>query len=63
MPECLLDGWKQKLDEVFIAMPDAGTKRIGEIEQMLRGIRLKFYSVTNPARLSETSHGRNFQNS
>ena len=52
MPECLLDGWKQKLDEVFIAMPDTETKRIGEIEQMLRNIRLKFHRVSNHARVS-----------
>lgn len=50
MPECLLDGWTQKLDEVVIAMPGAPADRVHEIEQLLRKTSLKFYSVSNPAR-------------
>jgi lipopolysaccharide/colanic/teichoic acid biosynthesis glycosyltransferase len=50
MPECLLEGWARKLDEVVIAAPDAGADRVGEIEQLLRGTSLKFYTVTSPSR-------------
>jgi lipopolysaccharide/colanic/teichoic acid biosynthesis glycosyltransferase len=50
MPECLLDGWTEKLDEVVIAMPDAPENRVREIEQLLRKTSLKFYIVAGPAR-------------
>lgn len=53
MPECLLDGWIQKLDEVVIALPDARTERVNEIQQLLRKTSLKFYTVSNPARFWE----------
>jgi len=48
MPECLLEGWTEKLDEVVIAMPGAPANRIREIDQLLRKTRLKFYSVSSP---------------
>ena len=48
MPECLLEGWADKLDEVVIAMPSASPDRIREIDQLLRKARLKFYSVSSP---------------
>jgi lipopolysaccharide/colanic/teichoic acid biosynthesis glycosyltransferase len=50
MPECLLDGWTEKLDEVVIAMPGAPPDRVREIKQLLRRTSLKFYTVTSPAR-------------
>jgi FlaA1/EpsC-like NDP-sugar epimerase len=50
MPECLLEGWTEKLDEVVIAMPDAPTDRILEITQLLNKSGLKFYSVSRSAR-------------
>ncbi|MGH7992726.1 MAG: nucleoside-diphosphate sugar epimerase/dehydratase [Limisphaerales bacterium] len=50
MPECLLDGWARKLDEVVIALPDARVERVGEIEQLLRKTSLKLYTVTSPSR-------------
>jgi lipopolysaccharide/colanic/teichoic acid biosynthesis glycosyltransferase len=53
MPECLLDGWAEKLDEVVIAVPDARAERIGEIEQLLRKTSLKFYTVASPSRFWE----------
>jgi FlaA1/EpsC-like NDP-sugar epimerase len=46
MPECLLDGWQEKLDEVVIAMPEANRDRVREIENLLSKTRLKFYSVS-----------------
>jgi lipopolysaccharide/colanic/teichoic acid biosynthesis glycosyltransferase len=48
MPECLLNGWTEKLDEVVIAMPSAPADRIREIDQLLRKTRLKFYEVSWP---------------
>lgn len=50
MPECLLEGWTGKLDEVVIAMPDTTVDRVHEIEQFLRKTSLKFYTVSDPAR-------------
>ena len=48
MPECLLEGWVNKLDEVVIAMPSAPTDRIRQIDQLLRKTQLKFYTVSPP---------------
>jgi UDP-GlcNAc:undecaprenyl-phosphate GlcNAc-1-phosphate transferase len=48
MPECLLDGWAGKLDEVVIAMPDAPAERIREIDQLLRKTPLKCHKVSRP---------------
>lgn len=50
MPECLLEGWADKLDEVVIAMPEAPSDRIVEINQLLNKADLKFYSVSGSAR-------------
>lgn len=52
MPECLLEGWLDKLDEVVIAMPSASENRIRQIDQLLRKTRLKFYTVTFPRHFS-----------
>ena len=46
MPDCLLDGWNDKLDEVVIAMPDAPVERVREVEELLRKTSLKFYSFS-----------------
>ena len=45
MPECLLEGWAEKLDEVIIAMPDAPADRILEINELLHKSGLKFYRI------------------
>jgi lipopolysaccharide/colanic/teichoic acid biosynthesis glycosyltransferase len=50
MPECLLEGWTKKLDEVVIAMPNAPADRIREIDQLLRKTSLKFYMASCPTR-------------
>jgi len=50
MPECLLDGWTGKLDEVVIAMPNASADRLREIDQVLRKASLKFCTVSGPTR-------------
>src|SRR5437763_12418119 len=41
MPECLLEGWASRLDEVIIALPAASENRIREIDQLLRRAGLK----------------------
>lgn len=51
MPECLLDGWAAKLDEVVIAMPNASESRLLEINQLLGQTGLKFYRISSPASL------------
>jgi FlaA1/EpsC-like NDP-sugar epimerase len=56
MPECLLEGWAEKLDEVVIAMPETAANRIHEIVQLLRKTTLKWYMVSNPACFWETGH-------
>jgi FlaA1/EpsC-like NDP-sugar epimerase len=48
MPECLLDGWAEKLDEVVIAMPEWAAGRVREIERLLRKTHLKFYLAASP---------------
>lgn len=58
MPECLLDGWAAKLDEVVIAMPGASEGRIHEISQLLRKTGLKYYTISNPASLWADSKPR-----
>ena len=50
MPECLLDGWNEKLDEVVIAMPHASENRIQEISQLLGKSGLKSYIISSAAR-------------
>ena len=49
MPECLLDGWTEKLDEVVIALPGAPADRCREIAQLLRKTNLKVYTASGPA--------------
>ena len=50
MPECLLEGWTDKLDEVVIAMPSAPADRIREIDQLLGKTSLKSYTVSCPTK-------------
>jgi len=42
MPECLLNlEWREKIDEVIVALPDDKTPRYREIGDMLKGLPLK----------------------
>jgi lipopolysaccharide/colanic/teichoic acid biosynthesis glycosyltransferase len=50
MPECLLEGWTDKLDEVVIAMPGAPAHRIREIDDLLGKTGLKSYKAFCPER-------------
>jgi lipopolysaccharide/colanic/teichoic acid biosynthesis glycosyltransferase len=51
MPECLMEGWTEKLDEVVIAIPSASPDRIREIDQLLRKTKLKSYIAYSPDHL------------
>jgi lipopolysaccharide/colanic/teichoic acid biosynthesis glycosyltransferase len=43
MPECLLEGWAGKLDEVIIAMPEATAGRIRQVGRLLQQAGLRAY--------------------
>jgi len=45
MPECLIEGWAGKLDEVIIAMPEAPEERIQQIGQLLEKVGLRAYNA------------------
>jgi hypothetical protein len=45
MPECLLEGWAGKLDEVIIAMPEAPANRIRELSRLLHQAGLRAYTA------------------
>jgi hypothetical protein len=45
MPECLAQGWSEKLDEVIIALPEASALRLRKIYEFLAGTRLKVYTL------------------
>jgi dTDP-4-amino-4,6-dideoxygalactose transaminase/lipopolysaccharide/colanic/teichoic acid biosynthesis glycosyltransferase len=45
MPECLLHGWREKLDEVAIASPNVSPARLQEIEGLFESIKVRVYRV------------------
>jgi FlaA1/EpsC-like NDP-sugar epimerase len=59
MPECLLDGWAEKLDEVVITIPNASENRIQEISQLLGKTGLKSYTVTSAVSFWAERRARN----
>ena len=48
MPECVLQGWSDKLDEVAIAMPDASLARLEQIRQLFANTPLRVYTIQWP---------------
>jgi lipopolysaccharide/colanic/teichoic acid biosynthesis glycosyltransferase len=48
MPECLLEGWAERLDEVVITMPGPSPYRVREIELLLHKAGLRYYTVAWP---------------
>ena len=48
MPECLLQDWGEKLDEVAIALPDASAERLEELRQLFEARNLRAYTVNWP---------------
>jgi len=60
MPECLLEGWAARLDEVIIALPPASETRIREIDQLLRTAGLKASTMPSPVKFSRDVEGPPF---
>jgi lipopolysaccharide/colanic/teichoic acid biosynthesis glycosyltransferase len=58
MPECLLEGWTKKLDEVVIAMPNASAVRLQEISHLLGKTGLKSYTISGAASVWTESRPR-----
>jgi len=48
MPECLLEGWSEKLDEVAIALPGPSPERLQELYQLFEKTKLKVYTFQWP---------------
>jgi lipopolysaccharide/colanic/teichoic acid biosynthesis glycosyltransferase len=62
MPECLLDGWAEKLDEVVIALPEVPSDRIREIHHLLQQVGLRAYAAPSAHNLrlwNGTNLGKN----
>lgn len=48
MPECLLNGgWRDELDEVFVALPGVHSERVKQVTRMLRGLPLTVTFVSS----------------
>ncbi|HXJ60581.1 MAG TPA: sugar transferase [Verrucomicrobiae bacterium] len=56
MPECLLEGWAGKLDEVIIAMPEEPVERLREIGRLIRQAGLRAYMAPSVHRLWFLDH-------
>ena len=48
MPECLLQDWSKKLEEVAIALPHASPARLRQIQQLFDKTSFKVYTVQLP---------------
>jgi lipopolysaccharide/colanic/teichoic acid biosynthesis glycosyltransferase len=48
MPECLLESWSEKLDEVAIALPGPSSERLEELIQLFQKTKLKVYTFQWP---------------
>jgi lipopolysaccharide/colanic/teichoic acid biosynthesis glycosyltransferase len=48
MPECLSEGWSEKLDEVAIALPGPSPERLEELYQLFQKTSLKVYTFQWP---------------
>jgi len=48
MPECVLQGWCEKLDEIAIALPSASAERLQELTQLFEKTNLRVYTVSWP---------------
>ena len=59
MPECLLNGWADRLDEVVLALPRASEGRIREIHLVLRQIQQPVYASFFFSRLWNAESGQN----
>ena len=48
MPECLLRGWVDQLDEVIIALPELSSTRARHLARLLRRTGVKVYQAASP---------------
>jgi FlaA1/EpsC-like NDP-sugar epimerase len=48
MPECLLEGWSEKVDEIAIALPGASPARLRELNDLFKKTKLKVYTFQWP---------------
>jgi perosamine synthetase len=48
MPECLLQGWSEKLDEVAIALPNVSPARLHQLQRLFKRTKLKVYTLQWP---------------
>jgi lipopolysaccharide/colanic/teichoic acid biosynthesis glycosyltransferase len=48
MPECLVEGWSEKLDEVAIALPGPSPERLEELYQLFQKTNFKVYTFQWP---------------
>jgi FlaA1/EpsC-like NDP-sugar epimerase len=52
MPECVLQGWDERLDEVAIALPNASASRLQQINELFEKTNLRVYNVQWPLPVS-----------
>jgi FlaA1/EpsC-like NDP-sugar epimerase len=48
MPECLVEGWSEKLEEVAIALPGPSPERLEELYQLFQKTNFKVYTFQWP---------------
>jgi lipopolysaccharide/colanic/teichoic acid biosynthesis glycosyltransferase len=48
MPECLIEGWSERIDEVAIALPGPSPERLEELYQLFQKTNLKIYTFQWP---------------
>jgi lipopolysaccharide/colanic/teichoic acid biosynthesis glycosyltransferase len=48
MPECLVEGWSEKLDEIAIALPGPSPERLEELYQLFQKTKFKVYTFQWP---------------
>jgi len=48
MPECLLEGWNEKIDEVAIALQGASPERLQQLNELFQKAKLKVYTIQSP---------------
>jgi FlaA1/EpsC-like NDP-sugar epimerase len=48
MPECLIEGWSEKIDEVAIALPGPSPERLEELYQLFQKTNLRVYTFQWP---------------
>jgi lipopolysaccharide/colanic/teichoic acid biosynthesis glycosyltransferase len=58
MPECLLDGWARKVDEVVVALPSASHLRLRQITDLVKKAGLRAYQAPSALDIWAGNGGR-----